>query len=277
MIIIPARGIQLPNPPLQGFLRKNPLEYKVKLPVFEGPLDLLLHLIKEQKLDIYDIPISEITRHYLEYLDLMTTLNLDIAGDYMVMAAELARIKSKMLLPVEEAGEEEEEGGGQDPRAELVEKLLEYKKYKEAALELRRMETKQGEIFTRKSDNPEYEDEGNELLEVTIFDLLNAFKRVLKSVSYKAEYEITVETMSVTDKMSYITSILDRISLMDFESLFRDSATKMEIVTTFLALLELIRLGVVRIQQLRSASTIKIYKVAEEEKKIGAGQNQGHY
>lgn len=251
------------------------MEYKVNLPVFEGPLDLLLHLIKEQKLDIYDISISEITKHYLEYLDLMQVLNLDIAGDYMVMAAELARIKSKMLLPVEEAGEEEEEEGGQDPRAELVEKLLEYKKYKEAAHELRMMETKQGEIFTRQSEPPEFEEE-NEFLEVTLFDLLNAFKRVLKSVSYKAEYEVTVEIMSVKDKMNLISALLDRITLVNFEALFTDTVTKMEIVTTFLALLELIRLGVVRIQQLKRTATIKIFKVTEEEE-VGTGQDQSHY
>ncbi len=248
------------------------MEYKVKLQVFEGPLDLLLHLIKEQKLDIYDIPISEVTRHYLEYLDLIKTLNLDIAGDYMVMAAELTRIKSKMLLPVEEV-EAEEEGTGLDPRAELVEKLLEYKKYKEAAQELGRMEATQKEIFTRKSEPLEFEDDGTEFLDVTIFDLLNAFKTVVKTVSYRATYEITYEVMSVREKMSYIIGILDSDPIANFETFFHKAASKMEIVTTFLALLELIRLGTVRVQQSMRTSTIRIFKVTEELKEVGTEKN----
>ena len=248
------------------------MEYQVKLPVFEGPLDLLLHLIKEQKLDIYDIPIAEITKHYLEYLDLMKTLNLDVAGDYMVMAAELTRIKSKMLLPVGE-GTEEEEGEGPDPRAELVEKLLEYKKYKEAAQELGKMESKQKEIFTRRADVPFFADEESEVLDVTIFDLLKAFQKVLKTVSYRADYEITYAIISVADKMNHITAILDATPVLNFEALFTDAASRMEVVATFLALLELIRLGVLRVQQLQRTSTIKIFKVAEEPKEIGTGKD----
>lgn len=244
------------------------MEYKVKLQVFEGPLDLLLHLIKEQKLDIYDIPVAEITKHYLEFLDLMKILNLEIAGDYMVMAAELTRIKSKMLLPVDETDPEEEESG-LDPRAELVEKLLEHRKYKDAAQELGRMEARQKEIFTRKADPPQYEDEGTELLDVTLFDLLNAFQVVLKTVSYRADYEITYEIMSVAEKMSYITNILDGTPIVDFETLFSGAVDKVEIVSTFLAILELMKLGVIRVQQSRMTSTIRIFKVAEVIKEVG--------
>lgn len=244
------------------------MEYKVKLQVFEGPLDLLLHLIKEQKLDIYDIPVAEITSHYLEYLDLMKNLNLDIAGDYVVMAAELTRIKSKMLLPVEES-DEEEDGAGSDPRAELVEKLLEYKKYKEAAQELRGMESRQKEVFTRQIDYSKYLDEDEECLDVTTFDLLKAFKRILDSVSYRADYEVTYEIMSVTEKMNFLTSMLEANPVIDFESFFEDAGNKMEIVTTFLALLELMRLGILKVQQLKRSATIKIFKVLEEAKEIG--------
>ncbi len=245
------------------------MEYKVKLQVFEGPLDLLLHLIKEQKLDIYDIPIAEVTKHYLEYLDLMETLNLDIAGDYMVMAAELARIKSKMLLPVEET-EEEEDGSGPDPRAELVEKLLEYKKYKEAAQEFRALELRQKEIFTRKPDISQFTGEEEEELDVTIFDLLNAFQKVLKTVSYQADYEITYEIMSVAEKMNHITEVLENNTMITFEELFVGAANKMEIVTSFLALLELVKLGVLKVRQLKRTSAINILKVVEEEKEVEA-------
>ena len=237
------------------------MECKVNLPVFEGPLDLLLHLIKEQRLDIYDIPIAEVTRGYLEYLDMMKNLNLEIAGDYMVMAAELARIKSRMLLPVEETGDGEGEEDAPDPRAELMEKLIEYRRYKEAACELREMEARQREVFTRRAGGPELDEGEEELLDVTIFDLLGAFRRVLKSISGDVSYEITYEVMSVTDKMNYITSRLEETPELSFNSLFPEAAGRMEIVTTFLALLELMRLGLLRALQLRRTSSIRIFRV----------------
>jgi segregation and condensation protein A len=243
------------------------MEYKVKLDIFEGPLALLLHLIKEQKIDIYDIPIALITEQYLEYLELMKTLNLDIVGEFLVMAATLTHIKSKMLLPSHEReddeDDEEEEGG--DPRDELVRRLLEYKKYKEAALGLREKEGYQRGIFTREKGDLPSVDEDDILIEVTIFDLLKAFKRVMKEISFKSYYEISIDGISVSEKQNYIMDRLNDSSSITFDSLFTVMSQRIEVVATFLALLELIRLKVINIQQLRGFGTIRIFKTMYDE------------
>lgn len=161
------------------------MNYQCNLDIFEGPLDLLLHLIKEQKMDIYDIPIAEISRQYLSYLDLLSELNLEIVGDYLVIAAELAKIKSKTLLPTPETEEDALVSAGEDPRAELMRRLIEYQRYKEAAFELRQREYDQQQLFTRAGETSLNDSEEELLIEANVFDLLTAFQKVLKDKSFK--------------------------------------------------------------------------------------------
>ncbi len=242
------------------------MAYQCKLDIFEGPLDLLLHLIKEQKMDIYDIPIAQITRQYMDYLNLMQELNLDIVGDYLVMASELTRIKSRLLLPVQETEEEEGEGG-EDPRAELTRRLLEFQRYKNAAFELRRCEHDRQQLFIRGGELELGEDEAAQetLVEASVFDLLHAFQKVLENKSLKKDYEIQITTYSVADRIGYITEIMNSAESVTFESLFTVLNSRQEIIVTFLALLELMRLKLLRVQQARHLDTIRIYRATDRE------------
>lgn len=222
------------------------MSYKVKLEIFEGPLDLLLYLIKKEELNIYDIPITRITEQYLEYLDLMEELNLDIAGDFLVIAATLMQIKSKMLLPPdpEEAVIDES-----DPRAELVKRLLEYKAFKEAADRLRGIEAERSGIFTRWGVEPIVGNSDGQIFDVSLFDLLAAFSRILKDLPKQAFHEVLKDEFTVAEKVEEICERLSRSHTITFGALFRSAKNKMEAITTFLALLELVRLGQVRISQ----------------------------
>jgi len=240
------------------------MTYQIKLPIFEGPLDLLLHLIKEHEINIYEIPIAFITKQYLEYIELLKNLNLEVAGEFLVMASTLIHIKSRTLLPKSEVSADMEEEGD-DPREELVRKLLEYKKYKEAAGLLRDKEIAYKNVFTRKAGS-EIPDEDELLIEVSIFDLLSAFKNVVKNIKGSDTYEISVDEVSVTERINYIMEALGNSSYILFESLFSDMTRKMELVATFLALLELIRLKLVKIQQTKRFGTIRIFKTVEETK-----------
>ncbi|HAP67307.1 MAG TPA: segregation and condensation protein A [Nitrospinae bacterium] len=240
------------------------MTYQIKLPIFEGPLDLLLHLIREHEINIYDIPIAFITKQYLEYIELLKNLNLEVAGEFLVMASTLIHIKSRTLLPKSEVSADMEEEGD-DPREELVRKLLEYKKYKEAAGLLRDKEIACKNVFTRKAES-EIPDEGELLIEVSIFDLLSAFKNVIKNIKESDTYEISVDEVSVTERINYIMEALGNSSYILFESLFSDMTRKMELVATFLALLELIRLKLIKIQQTKRFGTIRIFKTVEETK-----------
>ena len=222
--------------------------YKIKLPVFEGPLDLLLHLIRENKIDIYDIPISFITGQYLEYIGIMKELSLEIAGEFLVMAATLIHIKSRMLLPPDEEVEAEEM---EDPRLELVQRLLEYQAYKDAATILREKEDSASKIFGREAvDGDDEEGTGTELylFDVNIFDLVSSFKKMLDSAPAEVR-TITRETLTVKDKMLHIADMLENVESMRFEELFKDSITRTQLIVTFLALLELLRLGLARAYQ----------------------------
>jgi segregation and condensation protein A len=230
--------------------------YKVKLDAFEGPLDLLLYLIRKNEIDIYDIPIADITQQYLEMLDLMRTLNLDIAGEYLVMAATLTHIKSKMLLP-KQPGEEDEEEEAEDPRQELVNRLLEYEEFKRAALSLEERDLLERDVFIRTPV-----EDGEDELELSLFDLIEAVRDVLKRSSQKLVHEITLERTSVEEKM---TEILDRLSEfggeLDFPSLFEENTSKGLIILTFLALLELIKMRMVRVYQQKAFHAIRIRRV----------------
>ncbi len=240
------------------------MTYQIKLPIFEGPLDLLLHLIKEHEINIYDIPIAFITQQYLEYIELLKILNLEIAGEFLVMASTLIHIKSRTLLPKSEVTIDAEEDG-EDPREELVRKLLEYKKYKEAAGLLRDKEMAYKNVFMRRADN-ELLDADELLIEVSIFDLLTAFKNVVKNIKSSDSFEISVDEVSVTERINYIMEALGNSPYILFESLFADMTRKMELIATFLALLELIRLKLIKIQQTKRFGTIRIFKAVEETK-----------
>jgi len=237
------------------------MTYKVTLEIFEGPLDLLLYLIKKSEINIHDIPIAGVTAQYVEYIELMRMLDLDIAGEFLVMAATLMQIKSKMLLPPEETPEEEEE---EDPRAELVKRLLEYKKFKEAAGQLQVMETKQKEVFTRPDtrDAIEFDDSSEDELyfEANIFDLLSAFSKVLKTVSKDTLYEIVKDEVTVSEKIHEIFHLLVREPVIYFLELFKKARSKIEIIATFLALLELIRMKEIMVRQDKIFGDIKIIR-----------------
>ena len=241
------------------------MSYQCSLDIFEGPLDLLLHLIKEQKMDIYDIRIAEITKQYLSYLDLLSELNLEMVGEYLVMAAELAKIKSKTLLPIPETEEDVLTAAGEDPRAELMRRLLEYQRYKEAAFELRQKEYDQQQLFSRTGEVVLENSEEELLIEANVFDLLTAFQKVLKEKSFKKNYEIKVTTLSVSDRISGILEILNVSESVTFDSLFTTLNTKQEVIVTFLAILELMGMQLIRSQQARQFDVIRIYAAVSRE------------
>lgn len=236
------------------------MTYQVKLEMFEGPLDLLLHLIREHQLNILDIPIARITEEYLRYLALMQELDLDVAGEFVLMAATLIHIKSKMLLPPEEAAEGEavEE---EDPRAELVDRLLQYKKFKEAAHTLGLLEAEQMLLHRRGAPAMALEVEGP--LSVSLFELLRAFRDVLRRAEVPAPLEITPEELNVGQR---IVLLLDRLAVespLPFTSLFAGSTRRTEIIVTFLALLELLRRRLATARQAEAMGPIMIYRGVE--------------
>ncbi len=240
-------------------------DYKVKLEVFEGPLDLLLYLIKKEEVDIYDIPIERITTQYMEYLALMQMLNLEVAGEFLVMAATLMYIKSRMLLPVDQQVADAEEEDGEDPRWTLIRQLVEYKKFKDAAAQLAQREEETGRMFPRNvGDDVGIEVEPSiPLAEVSLFDLINAFKEVLKKASAREDFrEIIEEKFTVSDKIEEILYTLrDRTELL-FRELFEKASSRTEVVVTFLALLELIRLKRLKVRQDKAFGEIQVIKVA---------------
>lgn len=224
-------------------------EYKVELEVFEGPLDLLLYLIKKDEVDIYDIPIERITTQYMEYLNLFKMLDLNIAGEFIVMAATLMLIKSRMLLPVEDREELEEEED--DPRWDLVRQLVEYKKFKDAAAHLHELEFYQENVFSLGFENImiEPDDPGLVLTDVSLFDLMTAFNNVLLNAKKETIGEIIRDTYSVADKIDTILNSIRTRSRLVFTEFFGSDASRNEIICTFLALLELIRLRHINVSQ----------------------------
>ncbi len=225
----------------------GPSAYAVKLPVFEGPLDLLLHLIRLNEVEITDIPIALIGEQYLEYLDLMHELNLDTVGEYLVMAATLAWIKSRMLLPPDGAEEGEEEG---DPRAELVARLLEYQRYREAAEDLGDRPLLGRDVFRAAGLPVEPRPAAEREIEVGLFELLEAFRKVLEESRAAHPHEVEVEVVTVRERMIAIMERLKTRESMEFSELFDVQLPgRVLIVATFLALLELTRLGAMRIYQ----------------------------
>ncbi len=211
-----------------------------RLPRFEGPLDLLLHLIKRDEIDIYDIPIAHITQQYLETIELMRALDLEVAGEFLVMAATLMRIKARMLLPIPKSDEEEDEG---DPREELVQRLLEYRLYKEASGTLKTQEGDRRLLYERGMVPTEDEAGPLPLAPATLFDLIDALNRVLARRSERPVYEVRTEAYDIEDKMSFIARTVAENGRLTFSSLMERAHARMEIVVSFMALLELVKLG----------------------------------
>lgn len=238
-------------------------------------MDLLLHLIKKHELDIYDIPISLITQQYLEYLELMKGLDMEIAGEFLVMASTLAHIKSRMLLPPPENPDDDDEGV--DPRAELVRRLLEYKRFKDAARSLEEKETLWSRVFSRTVDAvPELPPDEDEplLFDFHLFDLLAALKDVLSRVPEGA-FEITAESVSITEKINYILGRLESADSVLFADLFEGSSSKAQVIATFLALLELMKTRVVKAIQVEQYGAIRLLKAVVEPPsyELGAVEN----
>jgi segregation and condensation protein A len=238
-------------------------DYKVKLEVFEGPLDLLLFLIKRDEIDIYDISIERITRQYLEYLQAFRELNIEIAGEFLVMAANLVYMKSRSLLPVDQQPPEEE-ADEDDPRWELVRQLIEYKKFKEVAADPHVREIEEQQRFARPANySPELALAPIRLGEVGIFQLINAFQTVIKRVEARQDLrELFDDQFTVSDKIEVILQRISSGRQLRFSALFEDIASRVEIVVTFLALLELIRLKQVRATQIDPLGEIEIAAAA---------------
>lgn len=235
------------------------MTYQVKLEIFEGPLDLLLYLIKKNEVDIYDIPIALITGQYLEYLDLMRELNLDIAGEFLVMASTLVKIKSQTLLPP--SGIEGEGDEGVDPRAELMEHLLEYQRYKEAAHQLLSRELLEKDIFTRlQLEEPGEEKQSDDVvIEASLFDLVEALRKVIERKDLPGNFMgVAVEKVSVRDKIHDILQQLQEKQQIVFQSLFDALSTRYEIIISFLAVLELMRLRAIKVFQIQPYGEIRI-------------------
>jgi segregation and condensation protein A len=238
---------------------QTPMSYQIKLEIFEGPMDLLLHLIKKHELDIYSIPIALITQQYLEYLELMKSLDMEIAGEFLVMASTLTHIKSKMMLPPPENPEGEDDGT--DPHAELIRRLLEYKSYKEAAGSLESKEEAWSQVYTRSAETAvtAVPDDEPLLFDFHLFDLLAALKDVMARTP-EASFDITAESISITEKISQILARLEITDSMLFADLFEGSTTKPQVIGTFLALLELIKTRVVKAFQIEQFGAIRIMK-----------------
>jgi segregation and condensation protein A len=235
------------------------MSYQIKLEIFEGPMDLLLHLIKKHELDIYSIPIALITQQYLEYLDLMKSLDMEIAGDFLVMASTLTHIKSRMMLPPSENPDGEDDGT--DPQAELIRRLLEYKSFKEAAVSLGHKEEAWSQVYTRPAEGkPDIPAEDEPLLfDFHLFDLLAALKDVMARAP-DAAFEITSEAVSITEKISQILTRLEAVDSLLFTDLFEKSTSKAQVIGTFLALLELIRTRMVKAFQVEQFGAIRIMR-----------------
>ena len=226
----------------------------VKLEIFEGPLDLLLHLIRKNEVDINDIPVALITKQYLEYLDLMVEMNFEVAGEFLVMAATLTHIKSKMLLPSHDKDEALEDL--EDPRTDLVARLLEYERLKAAAAELDKRNRLGRDIFQRESGAQEVseaiaQNKEPEVIQAGIFDLISAFQRLMSSRGQVMELALPGEGISLDDRMAQLLELLKTRQSLNFEDCFRSGANRSDLVVTFLALLELVRVGVMHTFQTR--------------------------
>ncbi len=258
--------------------------YRVKLDVFEGPLDLLLHLIRKHELDILDIPVSFVTRKYLDYLGLMQSIQIDVASEYLVMAATLTHIKSKMLLPAEPADQDDDDGDAEllDPRADLVSRLLEYQKYKHAAEQLGGRAALGRDMFPRGTEEPVPEGPA-QLAQGSVFKLFDAFEKVLERAQQEADHQVLFERVGIAERIVELTELLQDNERMRFEELFvicdgdgnpRDP-TRLELVVTFLALLEMCKMRVAVVLQDDALGDIVIEFAAKHLKRDPAVPKEG--
>lgn len=232
--------------------------YSVNLgDIFEGPMDLLVHLVKKNEVDIYDIPIALIARQYIEYIELMKALNIDVAGDFLVMAATLAHIKSRTLLPSQEEDEEEE-----DPRMEIVRPLAEYLQLKSAADDLLGRNRLDWDVFTRRDvdeDQDLPEESPKDMIQVGLFELIEAFQEIIKRASPADFIDLTPDSISVKSRINQIADILEQQGSVTFEELFEGEFTRMDVIVTFLAILEMAKCQIIRIMQHIESRIIRIF------------------
>ena len=241
-------------------------EYKVKFEVFEGPLDLLLYLIKKEEVDIYEVNLTELATQFIEYIELMRLLDLDIAGEFLVMASTLMYIKSRELLPVDEQVTPEGEDEADDPRWELIRQLVEYKKFKDAAAQLQTLEFRQEQIYPRLPCKPEFEAPEPPRANVSIFELLNAVNSVLKRINQREDLrEIFEDKWTVSEKIEDLRKAINEQSRIKFSTIFASASSRTEVVVTFLALLELIRLKQIVAVQMEAFGEIEIEKAPASE------------
>ncbi len=234
------------------------MSYEIKLDIFEGPLDLLLFLIKKDEINIYDIPISYITDQYMEYLNVMEMLDINIAGEYIVMAATLMQIKSKMLLPKPEAIDEDID----DPRQELVNQLLQYEALKHVSVRLREMEQERQEWFSR-ANMPEVDEAFEDVdikLENNVFELLTAFSKAVKHMPKQIVHEIIIDEFTVEEKIHELLHLMVERKYVRVNALFKRARDRFELVAIFLAVLELVRLGEVAVKQDGIFGDIELYR-----------------
>jgi len=237
------------------------VSYRVKLAVFEGPLDLLLHLIKKEEVDIYDIPVARITDEYLQYLNLLETMNLDVAGEYLVMAATLTHIKSRMLLPPSEDDTEEPD---EDPRTDLVQQLVEYQRYREAAMALGERAVLTRDVFRRDPAAAETDQgEGIRLRDVSVTDLLEAFREVMERALRESFHEIVTEEISVDECVELIVRRMEMDGPLRFRDLFAGAPSRRRMVATFLALLELVKRQAIQARQEEDGAEILLFPRAD--------------
>ena len=230
--------------------------YEVHLKdVFEGPMDLLIHLIKKNEVDIYDIPIALITDQYLQYIDWMKSMNIDIAGDFLLMAATLTHIKSKMLLPVHENVEDED-----DPRMEITRPLLEYLQMKSAAARLSERDILGDKTFSRILDRKDLPiDNEDRIIKVGLFELMDAFQKLLEKIPASQGIDFTADKISVKDKINELVDIFEKKGSVTFDQLFDVNATKSELIATFLAILEMVKLSLIGIIQNVQTGVIRLF------------------
>ena len=230
--------------------------YKVQLEnIFEGPMDLLVYLIKKNELDIYDIPIAMVTEQYLRYLEWIKIMNIDYAGDFIVMASTLAHIKSRMLLPPSDAEEDED-----DPRREIVKPLLEYLQMKSAAEQLSERHLLGEETFLRGRDQKEFlEIQQEEYIQVSLFELIDAFQKILEKIPSDQRMEFSADKISVKERITQITDMLEAKGSLTFIELFSDNPDKGEVIVTFLAILEMVKLALIRIVQHTQTGVMRLF------------------
>ena len=242
--------------------RLNMPEYKVKFEVFEGPLDLLLYLIRKEEVDIYEVNLTRLATQFIEYIETMRLLDLEIAGEFLVMAATLMYIKSRELLPVDQQVQVEGEEDSEDPRWELIRQLVEYKKFKDAAAQLAVLEARQESVFPRAPVKLEFEAEPASRNEASLFDLLNAVNSVLQRFNQRPEQrDIFEDKWSVSEKIEYLLRAISERSRVKFSELFAGVTSRSEVVVMFLALLELIRLKQLAAVQSEAFGEIEICRV----------------